>query len=39
MTTRFYPNERVHEMMIKADNGKFNLWRLNKMEFQKGSIY
>ncbi|MDC9507553.1 GH32 C-terminal domain-containing protein, partial [Clostridioides difficile] len=39
MTTRFYPNESVHEMMIKADNGKFNLWRLNKMEFQKGSIY
>lgn len=39
MTTRFYPNESLHEMMIKADNGKFNLWRLNKMEFQKDSIY
>ena len=36
MTTRFYPKEKVHDLIINADSGKVNLWRLGKMGFRLG---
>ncbi|MHA9740921.1 glycoside hydrolase family 32 protein [Robinsoniella peoriensis] len=36
MTTRFYPKEKVHDLMINADSGKVHLWKLDAMGFRMG---
>lgn len=37
MTTRFYPKDKVHDLMINTESGKINLWKLNPMGFRMGS--
>lgn len=34
MTTRFYPKEIVHELVIHTNKGNINLWKLNRMQFR-----